>query len=251
LNRNQGFLSLRKCVAYKDGGGPTKTITYASVKGTKKTTGSTTGGAIVNQGKDLFDSTYALPGATVDNCERYEVTTPGAIAKEQLAKSLNSTIDEQIQAKSTGGTLLDSIVDLTANLISNGLDKLVTKKTNSKGQNIFASTIQNTTVLGSGGSTSSNSPWYVDTTDIVIQDPNNPRKASPEIIQGIKDIEEELALVRSSDAIMQQMPYSLKLLDDCMPGPDINWESRLNESFERASRKLNKKSEKDKKKCSL
>lgn len=302
LNRNQGFLSLRKCVAYKDGAGPTKQITYASVKNTannnKKYTYPFTdagksymcntkpnpdswkclgkdvetnppcknpnlkkslfisGSCISGNGqsvgagiKDTFDDTYALPGATVDNCERYEVTTPGAIAKEQLAKSLNSTIDEQIAAKSTGSSILDSVVDMTANLISNGLDKLVTKQTNKSGQqNIYTGQIQNTIVLGNNGGSSSNSPWFVDTTGVVIQDPNNLRKPSAEILDGIKDTQAEIALVNEAYTILQEMPYSLELLDKCMPGPDIGWEARFETEFERGSRKLNKKSEKDKKK---
>lgn len=303
LARNDGFLSLKKCVAYKDGKAPTSEIDFSKVKTLgKKTTydksvykyelkiGTLSGltyckaqppfnnispselvgdkaqwkkdnckdltelavtKTVGGQAVDYFENTYALPGLTVDNCERYETITPGNIVKEQLTKSLNTTIDDQLLSKNSGNSILDTVADMTANLISRGLDKLVTNvvssNKSSSSQGYFAASInlpQNTIFLGSTSSPNS-SAWYSGLSAQKIQDPGNPKKLSPELLIGIENLKKEIAILKQTEELIDNTPGYLQELDQCLPGPDLGWEERLSTEFKNSSRKLDRKAAKD------
>ncbi len=313
LANNNGFLSLRKCVAYEYGKEPTSEIDFSlfgkkgntqtiddlgngntdpvfttqgeepttitsdlppgqsggisttGLSGAGSTTGAYTGGTGTssedygisngtgNAYNDFFGSTYALPGMTVDNCTRYEVTTPGAIAKEQLGKVLTSTIDKQIADSTTGNTLLDSLVDMAAVFVEQGLDKLITKATTKKGdQQIYAGGIEggDVTYLGAGNGANTDSAWYSENgkDPIVIQDPYDPKKLHPDLIEGIKYTELELEQIDIILEMLRAQPQMYKQLDECLPGPDFGWEQRLKDEFSRSTKRLDKKSQKDNKK---
>ncbi len=205
---------------------------------------------------DVFgniDNTYALPGMTVDNCIRYETTTPGSMAKEMLGKTLTSTIDKQIADSTTGNTLLDSLVDLASVFVEQGLDKLITKATTKTGdQKIFAGGIgdEYTTYLGAGNGASTGSAWYSENgkDPMIIQDPYDPTKLHPDLIEGIKLTEQELDEVDQMLDMLRSQPQMYRQLDECLPGPDFGWEQRLKDEFMRSSKRLDKKSVKDNKK---
>jgi hypothetical protein len=196
----------------------------------------------VNQvGSDLVNdfNTYTLPGIEVDNCLRYEVATPGSMAKEMLGKTLTSTIDKQIADTATGNTLFDSIVDLAAVFITNGLDKIITKATTKTGdQQLYAGGIgnPNTAYLGYGNP---NSPWYTDQNyDIALRDPVNPTKIHPDIAKKISVTQNELLILEDYIELLRELPEKYKSLDECLPGPDYGWEQRLRNLMQREDRKL-------------
>lgn len=340
LTRNDGFLSMRKCVAYANGKGPTSEIDFSKFKSNSNKkedpetvtpdlppgqggaidiggvpgSGGAAGNPVLQQAEeysstkqytkgdkvsyglnvfealqnakgntpsltatnnaywkfieksgtgqtignvtDYFDDTYALPGLEVDNCLRYEVTTPGAMAKEMLGKSLTTSIDKAILDSSTGNSIVDSLVDMAAIFITNGLDKMITKATTKTGdQQIYAGGIdQNTTTLGVGpnGSTIM-SPYYSDDgkNPVEIQDPYNPAKLHPTLLTEMDLTKQEIELLHNETTkdglvdILRSMPIQYMVLDQCLPGPDLGWEQRLKDEFSRAKTKLDKKSAKD------
>jgi hypothetical protein len=308
--QNNGFMSIKKCVAYADGKEPTSEIDFSkfskktngvsqdigdipkfddrkvySVVGDKvkyglnvfelktsmkiskesgysmweiiappvsesdndywKFVGKTNGGQITNNVSNVVEQTYALPGMTVDNCLRYEVTTPGQMAKDMLAKSLNSTIDKKIADTSTGDSLIDGLVDMASSLISNGLDKLITKATTKTStQKIYQGGFAdegNTTFLGFDTGTLNNNAWYSDNLEYIsIQDPSNPKKISDNLENDIKNTQDNINTIKESIELAKNISLGAKKLDRCLPGPDVGFESRLEESFQKASEPLQK-----------
>lgn len=336
LTRNDGFLSMRKCVAYANGKGPTSEIDFSKFKSNSNKkedpetvtpdlppgqggaidiggvpgSGGAAGNPVLQQAEeysstkqytkgdkvsyglnvfealqnakgntpsltatnnaywkfieksgtgqtignvtDYFDDTYALPGLEVDNCLRYEVTTPGAMAKEMLGKSLTTSIDKATLDSTTGNSIVDSLVDMAAVFITNGLDKMITKATTKTGdQKLYAGGIgsENTIELGGGG----NSPWYLDDgkTPVEIQDPYDETKLHPNLLTEIEFTKQEIALLHNETTkdglldILRSMPIQYMTLDQCLPGPDLGWEERMKDEFSRSRTKLDKKAGKD------
>ncbi len=214
---------------------------------------SSTGQTVGNVG-DYFDDTYALPGLEVDNCIRYEVTTPGAMAKEMLGKTLTTSIDKATLDSTTGNSIVDSLVDMAAVFITNGLDKMITKATTGD-QKVFAGGIgdPNATYLGVGNGSNTNSAYYSDDgkNPVEIQDPHNPTKLHPDLLRGIDLTKQEIAELEILLANLRKQPEQYKDLDMCLPGPDLNWEKRLQDEFKKSATRLERKSGKDNKKGDL
>ncbi len=213
------------------------------ISGSGTTVGQATG--VVS---DALNNTYALPGLTVDNCIRYETTTPGSMAKEMLGKTLTGTIDKQIADSSSGSSIVDSLVDMAAVFITNGLDKMITKATTKTGdQKIYAggigATDENTITLGVGNGANTNSAWYSadGKNPIEIQSPYDSNKLHPDLQDGIEKTKLEIAELETLLQTLRAQPAQFKELDECLPGPDLNWEKRLNDEFNRSIAKLNKK----------
>lgn len=210
---------------------------------------STTGQAVGNV-TDYFDDTYALPGLEVDNCLRYEVTTPGAMAKEMLGKTLTTSIDKATLDSTTGNSIVDSLVDMAAVFITNGLDKMITKATTKTGdQKLYAGGIgdPNATYLGVGNGSNTNSAYYSEDgkNPIEIQDPYNPAKLHPDLLTGMELTKQEIAELEILLANLRKQPEQYKDLDMCLPGPDLNWEKRLKDEFQKSATRLERKAGKD------
>lgn len=211
------------------------------------------GNSIIGSALNNLENTYAFPGLTVDNCIRYETITPGSMAKEMLGKTLTSTIDKQIADSTTGNSILDSLVDMAAVFVEQGLNKLITKATTKTGdQKVFAGGIgeENTVYLGAGNGASTNSAWYSENgkDPIIIQDPYDATKLHPDLIEEMKLTQQELDEVNIILDMLRSQPDMFRTLDECLPGPDIGWEQRLKDEFMRSSKRLDKKSIKDNKK---
>ena len=107
VQTNGGFLSLRRCAEYKDGD-----------------TAADAGGG-VDTFENSFDYEYSYFGE-IDNCARYEVTTPGSAIADQLNISLGSD-RRQLELADEMNESLGAIFDATLNtLINMGLTGLTT-----------------------------------------------------------------------------------------------------------------------------
>ncbi len=217
----------------------------------KSSTGQTIGNVT-----DYFDDTYALPGLEVDNCIRYEVTTPGAMAKEMLGKTLTTSIDKATLDSTTGNSIVDSLVDMAAVFITNGLDKMITKATTKTGdQQLFAGGIgdPNATYLGAGNGANTNSPYYSEDgkNPVEIQDPYDETKLHPTLLAEMELTKQEIELLHSETTkdglvdVLRSMPIQYMVLDQCLPGPDLGWEQRMKDEFNRSKTRLDKKAGND------
>lgn len=176
-----------------------------------------------------------------DDCARYETQTPGNLIKSQLDKALLIPIEDKLNAKSSGGTIVDMLVDLTANLLDKGLSSLVSKNTtrrqiaqnSSSGGNVF---LGNTT-----------STWYTGNLDsgLKLEDEINPGNPSTTLTEAIRLTEEELVVLNQIRTKSIRVPEETMRLDRCLPGPDVGWEQRLREEFQEETRRLERIAEKD------
>jgi hypothetical protein len=288
LSQNAGFLSVEKCVETKDGLPPTSDIDFTlfskfnldkkpdidtnqlanntwGVTNTIDQIGNgSTDPVFLTQGSDLVDpitndippgqtDPVVLSKAKVDNCLRYETTTPGLLVKDLLSKTLISPIDKQVADSTTGNALLNSVIDMAAVFVEQGLDKLITKATTRTGdQKLYRGGFgdENTTYIGTGNGISTNSAWYSENgvNQIVIQDPTNPAKLHPDIIEEIEMTKKEIEEIEIILEMLRAQPDMYRQFDECLPGPDHGWEQRLKDEFNRSSKRLEKKSQKDNKK---
>lgn len=107
IQTNGGFLSLRRCAEYKDG----------------DTAADADGG--VDTFENSFNYEYSYFGE-IDNCARYEVTTPGSAIADQLNISLGSD-RRQLELADEMNESLGAIFDATLNtLVNMGLTGLTT-----------------------------------------------------------------------------------------------------------------------------
>ncbi|MCA9353462.1 hypothetical protein KC842_01145 [Candidatus Nomurabacteria bacterium] len=136
LLQNNGFLNLRKCVEYKQTVGGV-TYTTAVSGNTAETTNTAEGlpeGLAVSSnpllgggGSNLLDGNYEYAWAgEVDNCTRYETTTPGGVLADQLNISLGSSV-KQLELADELNESLGAIFDaLMQQLIYQGVTSLTT-----------------------------------------------------------------------------------------------------------------------------
>lgn len=176
-----------------------------------------------------------------DDCARYETQTPGNLIKSQLDKALLVPIEDKLNAKSSGGSIIDMLVDLTANLLDKGLTSLVSKNTTKR------QTAQNSSSGGNiflGNTTSS---WYTGNLDsgLKLEDEINPGNPSTTLKEAMRLTEEELLVLNQIRTKSIRIPEETMRLDRCLPGPDVGWEQRLREEFQEETRRLERIAEKD------
>lgn len=219
LAQNQGFLSLKKCVKTA-GSGVTSGI---------NTSGITSSGGV----GDIFDSfgnNINGAGQSALNCLKYEVITPGGAIREQLFKALNLPV-EQKQAEANQGTdNIEQLANVAIDLIGKGLNKLITSQSTSGGN----------TVAGSGGQGSNASlislntattygTWANDVPpfQFELEDPGNPGTPGVDLLKAINHVETEIDYLEQQIILLESFAAKTKTLDECLPGPDLNWRARL------------------------
>ena len=262
LGFNNGFLSMKKCVEYGspitqdqiDAGMGSQPTTYETTdSGEAPVTddiGDPSGGASIDLGSGTSVTDTLTTGvsdptgeftSTEPTCMRWETTTPGKLIGEQLNKAVLSPLETAIQ-KNTQGGIGDALISLAAGVISQGINNLVGNAiesgsdTGGPGSN---NAFDTTTVGGV-------SNWNTGTGTIaVLEDPSNPGHISTDLQQSIDYTNEELDYLQQQRDILSGFPLKTLNLDMCLPGPDFKYLSRLNQSFQKVTRKLQNKSQKD------
>ena len=275
LLQNNGFLSMKKCVAYDstdDATTSTQTSDwfYSSVNDDLQTyevgpfaskaectsdsndnpnvteqchLGYNSGlpGGLGDENQWLNDLGVVFGDGEVDNCSRYETTTPGSIISEQIKKVTTSPLEQAIQANGTGSQIADSIVNLASGVITQGLNNLIGNTINDYSDN-SAGPGSNSTYIANGSGFS----WDTGTEALVdLEDPANLGQASEQLLSDIDNTQLELDSLEKSRDLLITFPAKTLTLDQCNPGPDQGWQGRLNKSYQSATRKLNKKSDND------
>ncbi len=222
LGLNKGFLSMKKCVEYG---------TATTQDQTSDEDGTSVGDSADSSGLNSNEP----------SCLRYETTTPGSLIQEQLNKSLLAPLETAIQ-KNTQGGIGDALISLAAGVISQGINNLVGNAV-SGGEDDGGPGSNNpfdTTTIGG------TSNWNTGTgTVAVLEDASNPGHVSTEFQQSIDYTNAELDYLEQSEELLSTYPLKEQTLDICLPGPDYKYSTRLNETFQVVTRKLNTKADKD------
>ena len=208
-------------------------------------------------GNTSDSANYTLSVDNIDNCARYETTTPGAIVEEQLSKSLLSPLDTAIQKGGSGNPIIDSVVDLSSNLISQGIEGLIS--------DAFSSNTSNK--AGPGNNTSGYTNLFTPTNtatnwsntpdaNIAIEDLNNGTdngngtitygSPSADLQKALDDTNQEVGFLEQTVSILQAYPTETQTLDQCLPGPDKGWKTRLETIFNKKIAPIERVANKDK-----
>ncbi len=199
------FLSMKKCVQYKPG----------------QTNSSN---------NNLGISVGNIDIAGVDNCAKYEVTTPGSIIKDQLSKAIGAGQDKTVAADSFNEVISNALTSLVTDLASKGLSSLSSSNnpsTSSGGLN-GSTFVPSSNDLSSWSTTPDQAVWTdVETFKNVIGTINPPGTLNTSIAK----TDQEVKILTENVAATKQIPGLIKALDLCLPGPDGNWEEIVNDTL--------------------
>lgn len=202
LTWGNGFISLKKCVEYKDTSRPV----VGGVSGT--------GGGVA------VEEEYTLGGLEIDNCSRYEITTPGSAISDQLNLSLGSGIREAELADELNESIASIVDALTNQLIYEGVTAV---------QNATSDTEQT-------GGYGSNNGFYdgtFDTASGFTWDPYAPVDLGAVVPQDLERLNEYLGtLTEAKTFIETQMLPTLRTIDNLMPEPDYGYEERMQDLYD-------------------
>lgn len=258
LGFNNGFLSMKKCVQY---GSPITQDQIDQGMGTQPTTYETEGGeapvtddinpggteVTLGEGTSVTDTQTGVGDSTGEftstepTCIRWETTTPGKLIGEQLNKAVLSPLETAIQ-KNSQGQIGDALISLAAGVISQGINNLVGSAieggsdTGGPGSN---NPFDTTTIGGV-------SDWNTGTgTVAILEDPGNPGHISQDLEDSINFTNEELDYLEQQRSLLSGYPLKEMNLDMCLPGPDLKYATRLNETFQVVTRKVQNKAQND------
>lgn len=199
LLQGKGFLSQKKCVEYASG--------------------ATAGiGASINP-----------DGSPV--CLKYETVTPGSVIAEQLSSITNSPVRQLEQADEINEVLGAYFDQMISSLFSYGIQSLSTSRRTS-GDYSLSGGMGSNTIIGSNGQALSGSSGplsfnqlqaSLSTKDFNISNPRH-------IAAVLKTQKDFLNQMKDSQAALQKIPLAIGKLDYCMPGPNPNWKTAVEQS---------------------
>lgn len=218
LAQNQGFLSLKKCVKTA-GSGVTSGIN----------TGSLTNSGGVGDVFDSFGNNINSAGQNAIDCLKYEVITPGGAIREQLFKALNLPVEQKQAEVNQGTDNIEQLANVAIDLIGKGLNKLITSQSTSGGNTIAGSGGQGSNTIQSLNTNTSFGTWANDTPpfQFELEDPGNPGTPGADLLRAIAHVEAEKGYLEEQVTLLQSFAAKTKTLDECLPGPDLNWRARL------------------------
>ncbi|QQR76976.1 hypothetical protein IPJ63_01810 [Candidatus Nomurabacteria bacterium] len=234
LAQSGGFLSMKKCVQYKDG------VDASGLDPLGEDMEEYLSSLSLSLGSDIeFNAS--------DDCARYETVTPGKLIAAQLQQSVEAPLTKAMNDSATGNTILDSVSNLAAGLITQGITQLI--------GNIDTTDPEDPTAGGPGNNSEFQSSGDVfvwntgDTVDL---------EATPIYVGGvltgvpsellqtsIDDTQAELDLLMSSKNLIRDFPKKTMELDQCLPGPDYKFANRMREQYLLESKKVQNKSDND------
>ncbi len=232
LTQSGGFLSMKKCVQYKDG------VDASGLAPIGEDMEEYLNSLSISLGSDIeFDAS--------DDCARYETVTPGKLIAAQLQQTVEAPLQKAITDASSGSPILDAVSNLAAGLITNGITELIGNIATADPEDPTAGGPGNNSAFQSSGDTF---VWNtVDTVDL---------EASPVYIGGvltgvpselletsIEDTQAEFDLLMDTKEILRDFPQKTMELDQCLPGPDYKFTTRMREQYLLESKKIQNKSD--------
>ncbi len=166
-------------------------------------------------------------------------TTPGALVGDRITQALHGTQDQLSLATQLGNSVSAVLNSLMNHFLNQGLNSLASKVNPQPNDNwdYLGNTL-------SGANSTTQSTWNSGADDqIVLGDFKNA------ITQGIADTTKELQIMDNSDPkgpagitqLLGAIWPRIQKLDQCQPGPDLNWETRLQDEVDRNSSGLESK----------
>lgn len=269
LDQSGGFLSAKKCVEYKDGSqgnvggvdfdaewfygavnanlqtydvGPfaTQSECKADFDTTQNTTeechsvgGNSTSEYLNDLSIQLGDE---IQFDASDDCARYETITPGKLVADQLELAVNTPKLKAIADASTGSPLVDGISNLAAGLITKGFTQLI-GNISSGSEDAIEGPGDNSTFV------SSSDTFTWNTADEIPLEGTEPGSPSVELTEAIDTTEAELNILTASRDLLRTFPLRTQILDQCLPGPDYKYATRMQAEFQLEAKKLESKSD--------
>ncbi len=246
LQRNNGFLDMKKCVEYRtdaiqNSQTPATALSGRDLSQPSVSTASTlprtagningTSPATALQGRDLSKPS-GLVGSD-DTCLRYETVTPGSLIYSRIAEVTTSDVRQLEQADQINEVLGAFFDQLLNRLFSFGLNSLGSKKPaytynglgsnvviGSNGQPIASSASNGASALGYR---SSDGGYAV--SDFDISRPQHLRA----VLQAQYDY---LSHLQDARVALGKITPTLGALDYCIPGPNPTWKDSLNDNAE-------------------
>lgn len=173
-----------------------------------------------------------------------KTTTPGAVAANSIMDALGGPRKLGEWSAALGNSL-SAVFDAFANkYLQKGL-RYLTSKVNPAPPPDDDWNYEGTTLGSPLGNINDDNDWTTVPDEEI--DLNN---FIEEVNEGIENTTTELALMDSSDTanpgikqLITIIPRKAKELDECLPGPDMGWESRLDKEFERNAKVLREKAQ--------
>ena len=234
LDQSGGFLSMKKCVQYKDGV-------------------DASGLAPLGEDMEEYLSSLSLSlGSDIefnasDDCARYETVTPGTLIAAQLKQSVEAPLHRAFGSADTGNELLNSVSDLAAGLISSGITQLI--------GNITTTDPADTSAGGPGDNSAfqSTSDTFIWNTSETVDLEATPIYVGgvligvpSELLQtSIDDTQAELDTLMNSKTLLRSFPKETMELNQCLPGPDYKFAARMRDQYLLESKKIQNKSDND------
>jgi hypothetical protein len=268
LNQSGGFLSAKKCVEYKNGSSGQSAITatdwtYTAVNDnlqpytvgpfttktecqSDSTSNPNATSECVSSGTNANDYLNSLSlslGSSIqfdasDDCSRYETVTPGKLVADQLNQSVTAPLEKALLDSASGSPVVDAVSNLAAGLISKGLSQLIGSIATGSGDETVEGPGDNSAFVSDTSGTFS---WNV--ADAVPLEGTAPGTPSSELLDAINKTQTELTILTASRDLLKTFPIRTMQLDQCLPGPDYKYASRMQSEFTTESRKLESKSD--------
>lgn len=266
LQQGQGFLSPKKCEtnpSYNDGKNEWNQPKFDEAKWVRENPYDPSSQESRNDWTLRLQKARAEWGSSSngeycpprpDGSSGFVSTTPGSVVASQIMNSLGSG-QRQGELNAALGNSMSLIFDaLLSKFIGDGLSSL-TSESNSKNDPDTWS--YDGLTLGSPGDEGVNYTW-----DMGPDDPIYINKFKKDIEDGIANTETELQLITEITDKLSSIWPRARVLDVCLPGPDISWEKRLEEeknkndgriqkAYSNASEKQENEAEKAKKELKL
>jgi hypothetical protein len=208
-----------------------------------------------------YTSTGVKPGTGTGECLRYKTLSPGAVVEQQLNRALQSTTFGRTELAAALGNSLSNIVNALSNLLYKQGLKALSSATSGSPVSVNGDTVSwnydgltlggnpNMTTDSSGTDTTNpDNIWDIqdDTFDLYELLVTGPVLATTQVVDAngvisfepsefgdtvVETTQKEIALYQEAQTLLVGLPNKMLALDQCLPGPDRNWETRLAARF--------------------
>jgi hypothetical protein len=208
-----------------------------------------------------YTSTGVKPGTGTGECLRYKTLSPGAVVEQQLNRALQSTTFGRTELAAALGNSLSNIVNALSNLLYKQGLKALSSATSGSPVSVNGDTVSwnydgltlggnpNMTTDSSGTDTTNpDNIWDIqdDTFDLYELLVTGPVLATTQVVDAngvisfepsefgdtvVETTQKEIALYQEAQTLLVGLPNKMLALDQCLPGPDRNWEARLAARF--------------------
>ena len=170
-------------------------------------------------------------------CKSWKDTTPSSLVASKISSALTSG-DRQTELSMALGNSLSQVFNaLLNNFIDKGLSALTTNITSPSAPGTPSDK------WSFGGETfgfEQNDNWANGPDKIIVLD-----EFLDEVKISIDNINNRLPPIQEAINTIKDLPNKSAILDSCLPGPNMHWESRLGREVRRNTKKLDKKANKN------